>query len=561
VDGRPARPGAVFPADRIAGATYKPELGRSGPAGTFDILVEDGRGGSVLGSLSISVVHVSRPPVVEPSRRLRIYTGGLGIKRPEGGDGEALTVQVTSVPRGLVRNGAVPVHLGDRLAPEALPALVFIPEPGFAGAAGSFGYQVDNGQGGTAASAVELDVMDAAEAAGLMAEAALWDRVRGSTRSEDLDAFVRLYPNSRFGPAAAQRRAELSGRRDAAATPAGPPPARPAAAVPGPVAARPVAALPDAPQPARPPAASAPPAPAPPSSGPAAPRPRPDPTRLAMQGPAKPPRVAPAEPALPTPAPAPGPAAAPMPAAAPVLAPAVAPAAMHGERNCPVMTEVPGGGFMMGTGTTDPTARPPHQVAVRPFLMGQGPVTVADWNACRADGGCGPPPRMAVAEDATPLHNASWDDAQQYVAWLSRAAGRPYRLPSEAEWEYAARGGTSTRYWWGGQLGAGLANCADCGGPQDPRAPAPALAYQPNGFGLYGMLGGVAQWVQDCWHPTYAGAPGDGTAWEGRGCSQRVLRGGSFRAAHDDIAPVARSRYDAPVRYFTNGFRVARNVE
>jgi len=157
------------------------------------------------------------------------------------------------------------------------------------------------------------------------------------------------------------------------------------------------------------------------------------------------------------------------------------------------------GTLIMGQGTTDPAAHPAHRVALRGFALGQYPVTVAEWKACAAQGGCGALPRMAIAEDATPLHNVSWDDAQQYLAWLSRVAGRTYRLPSEAEWEYAARAGTQTRYWWGDQLGLAQANCADCGGSQDARGPMPVDRFQPNAFGLYGMLGGVAQWVQDCW--------------------------------------------------------------
>ena len=163
---------------------------------------------------------------------------------------------------------------------------------------------------------------------------------------------------------------------------------------------------------------------------------------------------------------------------------------------------------MMGQGAKDPSALPAHKVVLRAFALSQYPVTVAEWNACRADGACGPPPRMAVALDGTPIHNVSWDDAQTFIAWLSRRAGHAYRLPTEAEWEYAARAGTASRYWWGEQPGTALANCAGCGGTQDPRAPLPVDTFQPNPFGLYGMLGGVAQWVQDCWLPNYSNAPG-----------------------------------------------------
>ena len=170
----------------------------------------------------------------------------------------------------------------------------------------------------------------------------------------------------------------------------------------------------------------------------------------------------------------------------------------------------------MGQGANDSAARPVRTVTLRGFALGQFPVTVAEWKACAAQGGCGPLPRMALAEDATPLHNVSWDDAQQYIAWLSRSTGRTYRLPTEAEWEYAARAGTQTRYWWGDQLGTAKANCAECGGDQDARGPLPVDSFPPNAFGLYAMLGGVAQWVQDCWAPNYQGAPVDGSARECR---------------------------------------------
>lgn len=223
------------------------------------------------------------------------------------------------------------------------------------------------------------------------------------------------------------------------------------------------------------------------------------------------------------------------------------------------MVRVPAGSFIMGQGSKDPAALPARRVTVRTFMLAQEPVTVGDWQACRAGSGCtGSMPRIATTDNAAPMHNLGWDDAQQYIAWLSRISGQAYRLPTEAEWEYAARAGTTTRYWWGEQPGVAQANCTDCGGTQDARVPAQVRSYQPNAFGLYGMSGGVAQWVQDCWAPNYTGAPVDGAAREIRACPQRVLRGGSFKSSREDIAVAARGHYDAPVRYFTNGFRVAR---
>jgi formylglycine-generating enzyme required for sulfatase activity len=106
-----------------------------------------------------------------------------------------------------------------------------------------------------------------------------------------------------------------------------------------------------------------------------------------------------------------------------------------------------------------------------------------------------------------------------------------------------------------------LANCSDCGGVQNPYGPLPVDALAPNPFGLYDMLGGVAQWMADCWFPNYRGAPADATPRDARDCEKRVLRGGSFRSPHDEITVTYRGNYDAPVRYLVNGFRVARDLE
>lgn len=526
VEGRPVTPGAVYAADRFASATYKPDGRTTGPVGTLDILVEDGRGGSALGSLAIAVMPSNRVPLVEAPRRLRIYTGALDIARPEDPDGDTATVTIQVLPRGMLRNGTAILRGGDRLRPEELAGLVYVPEPGFAGNAGSLAYAVEDGRGGRAESAVEIEVMDAAEAAAQLAETALWERLRGSSRTEDIDAFLRFYPNSRYTPAAERRLAEL---RSPAATGGGPVVAGQAVVGQAGAGQAPVQTQST---PATPPARA--------GSAPATP-PSPGGDRLALLQP--PPRAAPEGRAMPAPS------------------PATAERYFQDCPQCPWLVRLPAGTLMMGQAAGDPAAQPVRRVTLRPFALGKYPVTVAEWKACAADGSCGALPRLTIAEDATPLHNVSWDDAQQYTAWLSRTTRRAYRLPSEAEWEYAARAGTQTRYWWGDQLGVAQANCADCGGGQDARGPMPVDSFPPNAFGLYGMLGGVAQWVQDCWVLNYQGAPVDGSARESRGCMRRVLRGGSFRSGREEILPVARNFYDGPVRYQANGFRVARSLD
>ena len=228
--------------------------------------------------------------------------------------------------------------------------------------------------------------------------------------------------------------------------------------------------------------------------------------------------------------------------------------------DCPVVVRIPGGSFTMGQAKGDASASPQHTVTVRAFAIGQYPITVGEWKACVVDGGCSFTPRMTNADYRTPVHNVSWDDAQQYTLWLSRTTGEKYRLPTEAEWEYAARAHTSTRYWWGDTMGTMLANCSDCGGRQDARTPLPVGSFKPNPFGVHDMHGGVAQWVADCWFPNYQGAPTDAGARDQKNCQKRVLRGGSFRTDRETITASARGNYDSSVRYIAHGFRVARDL-
>jgi formylglycine-generating enzyme required for sulfatase activity len=151
----------------------------------------------------------------------------------------------------------------------------------------------------------------------------------------------------------------------------------------------------------------------------------------------------------------------------------------------------------------------------------------------------------------------SWTDAKQYVTWLAGAAKKPYRLPSEAEWEYAARAGTQTKYWWGEKLQPGMASCKDCTDGAAAGQLVKVGSSKPNPFGLYDMGGGVDQWVEDCWHRNYQGAPADGSSWNGGDCASHVLRSGSWKNDARYVRPANRDSYDTNVRYPTHGFRVA----
>ncbi|MBC7950445.1 MAG: SUMF1/EgtB/PvdO family nonheme iron enzyme [Rhodospirillaceae bacterium] len=231
-------------------------------------------------------------------------------------------------------------------------------------------------------------------------------------------------------------------------------------------------------------------------------------------------------------------------------------------RDCPALVVMKPGSFTMGSMGGDASSKPPHKVTIaKPFALGKFEVTVAEWNACVQAGACKAAGEPGEGGDRLPVRNVHWQDAQDYVAWLTKQTGRKYRLPTEAEWEFAARGGADSAYWWGDVFGKGKANCSDCGGAYDRKLPSPVDAFPANGFGLFGTAGGVAEWVQDCWHPNYAGAPKDGAAREEPNCRERVIRGGSWRNDHSYAASASRFYYDGDVRYIANGFRVVREME
>jgi formylglycine-generating enzyme required for sulfatase activity len=158
----------------------------------------------------------------------------------------------------------------------------------------------------------------------------------------------------------------------------------------------------------------------------------------------------------------------------------------------------------------------------------------------------------------------SFDDAVAYAKWLSEQTGKRYRLPTEAEWEYGARAGTETSYWWGNEVKQGLANCRGCGSRWDGKQPASVGSFKPNPFGLYDTAGNVAERVQDCWHENYEGAPTDGLAWEeknGGDCGRRVGRGGMWHRAHDWARSSHRFSNRPTFGGRAIGFRLVREIE
>jgi formylglycine-generating enzyme required for sulfatase activity len=228
--------------------------------------------------------------------------------------------------------------------------------------------------------------------------------------------------------------------------------------------------------------------------------------------------------------------------------------------DCPEMVVVPPGEFDMGSADS-PFEKPPHKVAIaKSFAIERRETSFSEWDACVADGGCKyRPDDRGWGRGDQPVIDVSWDDAKAFIAWLTQKTGRPYRLPSEAEWEYAARAGTTSKFWWGREVGKANANCADCENPP-LRKTVRTGSFRPNGFGLYDTSGNAYEWVEDCWNDNYAKAPKDGSAWNSGQCPQRVLRGGSFANQSNTVTSAARFRYDLDVRYYANGFRVVRDL-
>ncbi|WP_430869480.1 SUMF1/EgtB/PvdO family nonheme iron enzyme [Cupriavidus basilensis] len=356
-------------------------------------------------------------------------------------------------------------------------------------------------------------------------ELSFWDSVKNSNFPGDYEAYLKAYPNGRFAPLAKARIERLRAAAQQAGTPAAA--TRPAPASSG----QPAAQGTVAPPPARVQAGKVQ---APPASSSGAPA-----GAAATAGAAGSQRAA----------------------STGTVTVEVKPGAFKDCPACPVLHGLAPGTFTMGSNGGDATEKPPHHVTIaQPFAIGKYEVTVEQWNACADAGGCQRIATVAGAAKNAPVRDVSWDDAQQYLAWLGKLTGKHYRLPTEAEWEYAARGGTATLYWWGDQMRKGTANCKDCGDPWNADMPANVGSFAANAYGLHDMNGSVWEWVADCWHSSYKNAPVDGRAWDEPGCSVRVIRGGSWLEGASYMLSSTRFKYSASVRQSQNGFRVARDM-
>jgi formylglycine-generating enzyme required for sulfatase activity len=236
---------------------------------------------------------------------------------------------------------------------------------------------------------------------------------------------------------------------------------------------------------------------------------------------------------------------------------------------CPEMVVVPAGEFMMGS-DDGASEEPIHKVMIaKPIAIGRFSVTFDEWDSCVAHGGCtynpfpSDPLDRRRGRSTRPAIDVTWRNAQEYVAWVSKQTGMTYRLLTEAEWEYAARAGSTTRYPWGDEVGKGNANCFGCGGQWGGKQTSPVGSFKANAFGLYDMNGNVWQWVEDCYHDNYEGAPADGSVWTAN-CKdegyQRVLRGGSWNFLPDALRSANRIRFNSDEWNFYVGFRVGRTL-
>ena len=217
----------------------------------------------------------------------------------------------------------------------------------------------------------------------------------------------------------------------------------------------------------------------------------------------------------------------------------------------------PDDAFIMGdTLSANPAEAPARSVMVKPFAITKYEVTVADYNHYRLS----VPGNEALPGSTKPMTGLTRDEVNAYATWLSQQTGQVYRLPSEAEWEYAAGGTTTTAFWWGPRLKPGRAHCINCASKFPPIAAASVGQFQPNPFGLYDTSGNVAELVADCWHENYQGAPAESIVRPGGDCEQAVIRGGSFESPELSLRTWARDKVPKTYRSNTIGFRLVREL-
>ena len=230
--------------------------------------------------------------------------------------------------------------------------------------------------------------------------------------------------------------------------------------------------------------------------------------------------------------------------------------------SAPIMVPVPEARFRMGgdSAANQPDEQPSRVVTLPAFAISEAEVTVADYlRFARATGRRVPAGHGGDAA-TEPVTDVSWRDANAYATWLSGQTGEIYRLPTEAEWEFAASVGRRTVFWWGREAGTNNARCFDCGTQLNPQRPVAVKTFAANPLGLYDTAGNVAEWVSDCYASNYADAPLDGSAVVTSGCIERVVRGGGYRSPSESMRATRRERRPADTREAAIGFRLVREL-
>ena len=229
----------------------------------------------------------------------------------------------------------------------------------------------------------------------------------------------------------------------------------------------------------------------------------------------------------------------------------------------PAMVVIPAGQYAMGSPGTSRHAdeRPRHTVSVKKFAISAYEVTFDEYDKFATATGRKLPDNEYMNKTTSPVIFVTWDDAYYYADWLSEQTGAHYRLPSEAEWEYAAGTGKRSPYWWGYDMQPNMAHCQlGCSTKYDPKKPTAVGSFKPNPFGVYDTAGNVAEWVQDCWHPDYKNAPTNGKEWIGGDCVYRAVRGGSYFSPEDSIRTQKRDKFKSDQTYDNIGIRLARDI-
>ncbi len=236
--------------------------------------------------------------------------------------------------------------------------------------------------------------------------------------------------------------------------------------------------------------------------------------------------------------------------------------AMKGNLKTPVMVTIPAGVFRMGgaSAIVSPDESPRHNVTLKSFAMSKYEITFAEYELFAKANDKKIPNSKSWDKKTHPATQVSWDNALEYTQWLSAQTGKKYRLPTESEWEYAARAKTTSSYWWGNEKGSGNAQCFDCGGELNPNKPAKIGSFKANKFGLYDILGNVFEWTHDCYHSNYKNAPTDGSVWEGGDCSVRVARGGAYASPASSMRVENREKFKSNQGRDHIGIRLVREL-